>query len=115
MLSSFEPEFGGVERRGSLHPGVERIRGDRVELPVSRQQVMSSVIDDDFSLGVVDNVEVVLSEVPGYNLRHQRFNLYNRELFYGRIHTDRSSRHPGPTPNHQDGLRLEWNECRQVP
>ena len=75
---------------------------------------MSSVIDDDFSLGVVDNVEVVLSEVPGYNLRHQGFNLYDRELFYGWIYTDRSGRHSGTTTDYQDGLRLEWYECRQV-
>ena len=115
MLSSFEPEFGGVERRSSLHPGVERIRSDRVEFLVSRQEIMPGIIDDYFSFRIVDNVEVVLSEVPGYNLRHQRLNLYDRELFYGWIYTDRSGSHSGPTADYHNRLRLEWYECRQVP
>ena len=46
-------ELARVERRRALHPRIERVRRDRVELLVRRQQVVPRVVDVDVDLRVV--------------------------------------------------------------
>ena len=61
LLDELE-ELARVEHRRALHPRVERIRRDRVELLVRRQQEVPRVVDARrATFGLRDDVEVVLA------------------------------------------------------
>ena len=67
-LDEFEV-FLGVEGRRALDPGMDRVRGDDVELLPGRQDVVAGVVVDDLDPRVVQDVVVLRVEVAGHDLR----------------------------------------------
>jgi len=76
-----------MEQRGALHQRVQRIRCQRVELVIRRQDIMPSVVDLDVRLGIADHVKVLVRKVGGNDTRHQRLDFRNRFVLNDRIFT----------------------------
>ena len=107
-------ELARVEHRRALHPRVERIRRNRVELLVRRLQIVPRVVEVHARLRVLDDVEVVLGEVGGDDARHERLDLRDRELLHSRIDRGRARRHAGAAADDEHVLRVLRDERRHV-
>ena len=94
-------ELARVERCSTLHPRIERIRRNRIELLVRRQQVMPGIVQVNLDLRVRDDVEVVLGEVRGDDARNERLDLGDGLILDHRVDRHRAGRHSGAAADHQ--------------
>src|SRR5215475_3225274 len=102
-LGRFE-ELTGVEHRRALYPRIERIRRDGVELLLRRHDVMPPVVDAHVDFRVLDDVEVVLTEILGDDLRYKRLDLGNRLVGDGGIDRHGTGGDARAAPDDDDAL-----------
>ena len=114
VIPDLPEELAGIERGGTLDPWVERIGGNRVELLVRGQQVMTRIVVLDVHLRVADDVEVVLREVRRDDVRHQPLDFGDGLVGDEWIDRDGPRGHAGAAANHEDARRVRRYQRRDV-
>ncbi len=114
MLLDQLEEFPGVEQGGALHPRVEHVRRDRVELLSRRQQEMACIVDVQADFRVADDVEVVLGKIRGRDPRHQRLDLRDDFVLDAWIDGYGSRGHAGAASDDQHRPRASRHERREM-
>ena len=103
-------ELARVEHRRALHPRIERIGRDRVELLLRREQKMPRIVDVDVDLRIADDVEVVLGEIGRDDARDERLDFGDRFVLDRWIDRHRAGRDAGAAADHDDGFGLFRHE-----
>jgi hypothetical protein len=68
LLHSLQ-EFLDVQIRRTLHPGVQGIDRDAIELVAGGQEVVTAVVDSDLCFRIAEDIEVRLAEIRGGGMR----------------------------------------------
>src|SRR5215468_7011702 len=84
------PKLSRVERGCAFYPWVQRICCNAVECFFRRGEIMSSVVDVDFNLRIVDHAKVVFSEIFRRDFHSQRLYLGDHDALCGGVDADRA-------------------------
>ena len=101
MLLHLLIKLEGVEVCGALHPDIERVSRDGIELFVRSQQIVTRIVEMHFHLWVLDDGVIFFTEVCADHARHQRFDLSDGLAFDLGVDTDGAGGHPRAATNDQ--------------
>ena len=97
-----------------LHPGVDRVGGDDVELLLGREDVVPGVVVDDLDARIVQHVVVLLAEEARGDLRDQRLDLADDDPLDVGVQHERAGGDARPAADDEHRARLGVQEGREV-
>ncbi len=107
-------EFLRVQHGRALHPRIERVGRNRVELLGRRLDEVPRVVDLHAHFGIADDVEVVLAEICGHHPWYERFDFGDRFVLHRRVDRHGAGGDPCPAADHDHVARVLRDERRQV-
>ena len=104
----------GVERGRALHPGMDRVGRDDVELLLGGEDIVARVVVDDLHARIVHHVVVLVLEVRRDLLRHERLDLADDDALHRRVLRERPGRHARAAAHDEHGLRVRMKQRRHM-
>ena len=106
--------FDGIQHGGSIHPRVDRIGCDDVELLLGRCDEMPRIVVDHLDARVVEDVVVRRREVLARGLRDEWLDLADDNALDFRMDDQRSRGHARTETDHESGLGIRMEDRRKV-
>src|SRR5262249_9784777 len=98
----------------SLDPGMNWIGRDNVKRLVGRQNEVPRIIMDNLDTRIIDNVIILLGEERGDDLRHERLDFADYDLFHFRMNHEATRGDAGAAADYQDRARLRVEQGGEV-